>query len=255
MVRTVDISSKPETLRSATAYGRIRLRPETVRAISEGKIPKGDVLSACRLAGMFATKRTPELLPFCHPVNLESAELMVQLKEDCIEVFSFVKGTHKTGYEMEALTAVCVALLTVYDMCKGIDEYMVMEEVKLLEKRGGKSQWSKGLNGTFVKVISEQYLKELIEGKVTSLGAVISEVNYGLIISTKTLEPMEVWGISHVINQKLFSLMPERIKRGVKVGTFEGKPCIEIQEDAEVIEAFFESFGHLLGNWVDGKAP
>lgn len=253
-MRTVDISLKPETFRTASAYGRIRLKPETVKAIRGGKVPKGDVLSACRLAGIQGTKKTPELLPFCHNVNVDMVEVEARLEEDCIEVFSYVKGTQRTGYEMEALTAVSVALLTVYDMCKGMDESMVIEEIRLLEKSGGKSQWSRGLEGVRVKVLSECELKELIEGKLRSLGAALSEEDYELLISTKPVEPLEVWGVSFAVNQKLFSLVPHSLKRGVRVGLFGDRLCVEIQEEREVVEAFLESFGNMLGNWIDGKA-
>ncbi|MFN4319429.1 MAG: cyclic pyranopterin monophosphate synthase MoaC [Aquificaceae bacterium] len=253
-MRTVDVSSKPETLRTAKAYGRIRLRAETVRAIREGKVPKGDVISSCRLAGIMASKKTPELLPFCHPVSLEHVEMEVKLREDCVEVLSFVKGIHRTGYEMEALTAVGVALLTIYDMCKGMDDSMVIEEMRLLEKAGGKSQWSKSLEGVAVRVISECGMKEYLEGKLLGLGALISEEDVQLVVSTQRLELSEVWGVSYAINQKLFSLVPERLREGVRVGRLEGKACVEIQPDREVIEAFFGSFGSLLGIWVDGEA-
>ncbi|MFN3814521.1 MAG: cyclic pyranopterin monophosphate synthase MoaC, partial [Aquificaceae bacterium] len=174
----------------------------------------------------------------------------VELGEDLIEVFSYVKGLQRTGYEMEALTSVSVALLTIYDMCKGMDDSMVIEEIKLLEKEGGRSQWSRDLRGLKVKVLSECGLKELIEGKLTALGALIEEEDYQLLVSTQALELSEVWGVSYVINQKLFSLMPESLIEGVKLGLFNGKPCLQLQAKKEVIEAFFESFGSLLGNWV-----
>lgn len=253
-MRTVDISLKPETLRSAKGYGRISLKKETIRAIREGKVPKGDVLSACRLAGIMASKKTPELLPFCHPVSLEHVELEVKVGENFIEVFSFVKGLNRTGYEMEALTAVSVALLTIYDMCKGMDDSMVIEEIRLLEKAGGKSQWSKSLEGIKVKVVSECEIKEFIEDKLISLGATIGDdEDYQMMVSSEDIKLSEVWGISYAINQKLFSLLPQTLKRGVKVGLFEGKLCVELQADREVIEAFFESFGGLLRNWIDGE--
>lgn len=254
-MKTVDVSTKPETLRSASAYGRIRLKKDTVQAIKEGRVPKGDVLSACRLAGIMASKKTPELLPFCHPVSLEHVEIKAQLGEDYLEVFSYVKGINKTGYEMEALTAVSVALLTVYDMCKGMDDSMLIEEIRLLEKTGGKSQWSKTLEGIRVKVLSESALKEFIEAQLLSLGAELSKEGYELLVSTQSLSFSEVWQVSSVINQKLFSLFPEALKRGVKVGLCNGRLCIELEEDKAIISAFFESFGGFIGNWLrDGKA-
>lgn len=253
-MKTVDVSLKPETLRSAIAYGRIRLKPETVKAILESKVPKGDVISACRLSGIMGAKKTHELLPFCHPLSFEHAEVYTKVGEDFIEVFSQVKGTAKTGYEMEALTAVSVALLTIYDMCKGMDESMAIEEIRLLEKEGGKSQWGRSLEGIRIRVISECGMKELIEGKISSLGGEVSEEDFQLTVSTLHVELSEVWGISSVINQKLFTLFPNLLKRGVRVGIFEGKPCVEIQEDKEIIVAFFENFGNLIGNWINGEA-
>ncbi|NPB08242.1 MAG: cyclic pyranopterin monophosphate synthase MoaC, partial [Aquificae bacterium] len=141
-MRTVDVSGKPETLREAVAYGRIRLSPETVKLIREGRIPKGNLPEATKMAGLMGAKRTWELLPFCHPIPLDHVSLEVSLGEDYLEVRAFVRGIARTGYEMEALTAVSTALLNVYDMCKALDEGMVIEEIKLLEKRGGKSDWA-----------------------------------------------------------------------------------------------------------------
>ncbi|MCX8076106.1 MAG: cyclic pyranopterin monophosphate synthase MoaC [Aquificaceae bacterium] len=252
-MKAVDISLKPETLREASAFGRIRLKPETVKAIREGKVKKGDVLSACKLAGLMAVKKTPELLPFCHPVSVEFAEVRAELGDDYLEVFALVRGLHKTGYEMEALTAVSVALLTVYDMCKGMDGSMCIEEVRLLEKSGGQSQWSSGLEGVRVKVFAEGSLKELVEKRLLSLGAEVVEEEYQILVSTKPVELSEVWGVSYVINQKLFSLMPGALKSGVRVGLFGGRLCVELQRDARVVEAFFDSFGTLLRGWVDGE--
>ncbi len=253
-MKTIDVSLKPETLRSAKAYGRIRLKEETVRAIREGRVPKGDVLSSCRLAGIMASKKTSELLPFCHPVSFQHVELEVKVGKDFIEVFSFVKGVNMTGYEMEALTAVSVALLTIYDMCKGMDDSMVIEEVRLLEKSGGKSQWAKGLDGVGVKVLSEGSIGDYIKDRLLALGAFLTEDGFKLIVSTKRLDLSEVWGVSHAINQKLFSLVPERLKEGVRVGRLEGRLCVEIQEDEWVVRSFFDSFGHLLGCWIDAEA-
>ncbi len=252
-MKTVDVSTKPETLRSASAYGRIRLKKDTVQAIREGRVPKGDVLSACRLAGIMGAKKTSELLPFCHPLTFEHVEVQTQLGEDSVEVYSYVKGIARTGYEMEALTAVSTALLTIYDMCKGMDDSMCIEEIRLLQKEGGKSQWSKSLEGVKVRVLSECGMKDLIEGRLSALRAELSEEDFQLTVSTLPLEMSELWGVSSVINQRIFSLFPEKLKRGIRVGLFEGKPCVELQADTEVITAFFENFGSLLGNWVDGE--
>lgn len=253
-MKTVDVSKKPESYRSATACGRIRLSPDTLKAIKEGKIPKGDVLSACRLAGIMGAKKTAELLPFCHPLAFDHVEVHVKVGEDHLEVWATVGGIARTGYEMEALTAVSTALLTIYDMCKGMDESMVIESVKLVEKRGGKSQWSAPLEGVRVRVISSQEYTELIRRKLLDLGAQIVEEDFQLTVSTEPVNFSLLWGVSSVINQKLFSLFPERLKRGVLVGVSDKKPCLELQKDTQIIEAFFDHFGTLIGNWIDGEA-
>ncbi len=153
-MRTIDVSSKLETLREATAYGRIRLSEECLKRIREKKLPKGDCFEASKLAGIMASKRTPELLPFCHPVGFDHVEVEVRETEGGLEIFATVRGIARTGYEMEALTAVSVALLNVYDMCKGFDPSMVIEEIKLLKKRGGKSDHFEDLKGIKVAVIT-----------------------------------------------------------------------------------------------------
>ncbi len=247
-MRTVDVSLKPVTLRLARAYGRISLKKETVKRILEGTVPKGDVLSACKVAGLMAVKRTGELLPFCHPIPLEHAELDVKVSEDHLEVFALVLGTSKTGYEMEALTAVSVALLTVYDMCKGLDDSMVIEEIKLLEKSGGKSQWGKPLEGKKILVRGE--FKELIKDYVSRLeGEVVEEEDYQLLISTQREDMQEFFGLSAVINNHLFSMLPTELREGVRVGRRDGYTVVQLQPSEKLIRAFFEGFGGLLGNW------
>lgn len=248
-MRTVDVSLKPITLRLARAYGRISLKKETVKRIREGTVPKGDVLSACKVAGLMAVKRTGELLPFCHPIPLEHAELDVKLGEDHLEVFSLVLGTSKTGYEMEALTAVSVALLTVYDMCKGLDDSMVIEEVKLLEKSGGKSQWGKPLKGKKVLINSEEF-RELIKEYVLKLeGDVVEGGDFDLLISTQREDMEEFFGLSAVVNSHLFSVLPTELEEGVRVGRRDGYTVVQLQPSEKLIRAFFEGFGSLLGNW------
>jgi cyclic pyranopterin phosphate synthase len=248
-MRTVDVSLKPITLRLARAYGRISLKKETVKKIREGTVPKGDVLSACKVAGLMAVKRTGELLPFCNPIPLEHAELDVKLGEDRLEVFSLVLGTSKTGYEMEALTAVSVALLTVYDMCKGLDDSMVIEEVKLLEKSGGKSQWGKSLKGKRVLINSEEF-RALIKEYVLKLeGDVVEDGNFDLLISTQREDMEEFSGLSAVINSHLFSVHPTELREGARVGRRDGYTVVQLQPSERLIKAFFEGFGGLLGNW------
>ena len=139
--RMVDISDKDETRREAVARGVITMRPKTLRMIQEGSVPKGDVLAAARLAGVMAAKRVPDLLPLCHPLLLTSAEIDLTPLEGSgrLNIESRVKIMGRTGVEMEALTAVAVAALTVYDMCKALDKAMVIGSIRLVSKRGGKS--------------------------------------------------------------------------------------------------------------------
>lgn len=139
--RMVDVSEKADTNRVALARGRVRMRPETLRRIKEGTIAKGDVLAVAQVAGVMAAKRAWELIPMCHPLLLTGVELAFELDEEesAVRVAATVKTTGKTGVEMEALAAVSVAALTIYDMCKAIDRGMVIEEVRLARKSGGKS--------------------------------------------------------------------------------------------------------------------
>lgn len=137
----VDVGEKETTHRVAVATGRIRMQPETLRLIREGGHAKGDVLAVARLAGIMGAKRTAELVPLCHPLMLTAVEVELAADEtdDAVECTARVETRGRTGVEMEALTAVQVALLTVYDMCKAVDRGMVIDGVRLLEKRGGRS--------------------------------------------------------------------------------------------------------------------
>lgn len=140
-VRMVDVGGKPETSRAATATGAIVTRPETLRAIRENRIAKGEVLAAARIAGILAAKRTSELIPLCHPLQLTDVSVDFSLDESLPGVRVAVRAATvgRTGVEMEALTGTAVALLTVYDMAKGIDREMRIIDVKLTEKTGGRS--------------------------------------------------------------------------------------------------------------------
>jgi cyclic pyranopterin phosphate synthase len=135
----VDVSAKPETTRTATARGRVRMRPETLAVIAGGTAAKGDVLGTARLAGIMAAKRTAELIPLCHPLPIAAVTVSLTPGEDAVEIVGTIRTTGRTGVEMEALTAVTVAALTVYDMVKAIDRGMVIESVRLVHKDGGKS--------------------------------------------------------------------------------------------------------------------
>lgn len=145
--KMVDVSGKPATVRRAVAEGFITIEPATLRAIAEGSVPKGEVLAVARVAGILAAKKCGELIPLCHPLPVESVAVDFDLPElepkrnepVRLGIKAVASITGKTGVEMEALTAVSVAALTIYDMCKAIDKTMVIGEIRLLEKSGGTS--------------------------------------------------------------------------------------------------------------------
>ena len=137
--RMVDVGAKPATRRTALAGGRIAMSGEALAAIRGGEAPKGDVLAAARIAGIMAAKKTAELIPLCHPLALDSVTVDFAFAEDAIEVTAAAALEGRTGVEMEAMTAACVALLTIYDMTKSLDRAIVIGEVRLLLKTGGRS--------------------------------------------------------------------------------------------------------------------
>ncbi|MDO8140593.1 MAG: cyclic pyranopterin monophosphate synthase MoaC [Candidatus Brocadiales bacterium] len=142
--RMVDISDKEVTNRVATAHAKITMKPETFRLIMDKKIQKGDVFEVARVAGIMAAKQTFTLIPMCHPINLTSVKIdYTNNSADTIDVFSEVRVTGRTGVEMEAITAATVCAITIYDMCKSVDKGMVISDIHLVKKSGGKS-------GTFV---------------------------------------------------------------------------------------------------------
>lgn len=132
--RMVDVTAKPDQIRIASAEGKISLQPETVRLIRENLIQKGDVLTVAEIAGIQAAKRTPELIPLCHPLMINQVTVKADLSNDGVVIRSEVRCTGPTGVEMEALTAVSVALLAVYDMCKAVDKTMMISDIHLIEK-------------------------------------------------------------------------------------------------------------------------
>jgi cyclic pyranopterin phosphate synthase len=138
-VKIIDISKKPVTLREALAQAQIRLQPQTLKLIREKKIPKGDILTLAQCAGILAAKKVDELIPLCHPLLLDHVSISFKLEKGGIIIFARCKTRSKTGVEMEAMVACSIAALTIYDMCKSLDRGAAIEEVKLMEKRGGKS--------------------------------------------------------------------------------------------------------------------
>ncbi len=140
-VRMIDVGGKPDTEREAVARGVVRMQTATFKMLREGKIPKGDVLAAAQVAGIMAAKQTPSLLPLCHPLLLSEVKVDFDLdaRSKAVNITASVRTTGKTGVEMEALTSVAVAALTIYDMCKGVDPRMRIEAIRLARKSGGKS--------------------------------------------------------------------------------------------------------------------
>lgn len=148
-VRMVDVGDKLDTERVAVAKGEVAMRPETLRLIAEGGVPKGDVLAVAQIAGIVAAKRTPDLIPLCHPLLLTKVDVEFRIDEEtsCIEIIATVRCRGKTGVEMEALTAVSVAALTIYDMAKAVEKTMRIGNIRLMRKSGGKSG---GKSGEFI---------------------------------------------------------------------------------------------------------
>ena len=137
--RMVDVGAKPASLRQAIAYGEVRIKPAVLRQIKAGQVPKGDVLAVAKIAAIMAAKRVDELIPLCHSLNLDSVDLTFKSQAGRLCVWATVRTQGKTGVEMEALTAVSVACLTIYDMAKAADKEMVIGPIYLLEKEGGRS--------------------------------------------------------------------------------------------------------------------
>ena len=139
--RMVDVSDKQETAREAAASGHVTMKPETLKLILDRKVAKGDVFGVARVAGISAAKKTAELIPLCHTLNLTSVEIAFEPDEaaSCVNIVATVRSTGRTGVEMEALTAVSAAGLTIYDMCKAVDRAMTVTDIRLVRKSGGKS--------------------------------------------------------------------------------------------------------------------
>ena len=137
--RMVDITEKPITEREAMAKGMVRMKPETLSLIREGKMAKGDVLAVAQVAGIMAAKQTFQIIPMCHPLLIDEVKVEFGFLKGGVEISARVKSSGKTGVEMEALTAVAVTALTIYDMCKAIERGIRIEEIRLVQKSGGRS--------------------------------------------------------------------------------------------------------------------
>jgi len=139
--RMVDVSGKEKTVREAVAEGRVSMLPETLTLILDRKVSKGDVFGVARVAGIMAAKKTADIVPLCHPLNLSSVEIAFEPDKtaSCVHIRATVRTTGNTGVEMEALTAVATAGLTIYDMCKSVDRAMTVTDIRLMRKTGGKS--------------------------------------------------------------------------------------------------------------------
>lgn len=146
--KMVDVSEKQDTIRESVAYGSIYMKPETIKRIGNGDIKKGDVLAVAQVAGIMGAKNTPNIVPMCHPIMMSGCDMNFELdyENNKVDIYAKAKTIGKTGIEMEAITAVSCAAITIYDMCKAIDKEMVIKDIMLIEKTGGKS-------GTFIRKV------------------------------------------------------------------------------------------------------
>ena len=170
-----DVGHKPETFRVAQAQAILKVKQETISLIREGKTPKGDIFETAKVAGTLGAKKTPELLPYCHPLPIDNVTIKVSLNNDSVEITAQTETVWKTGVEMESLTAVSIAALSIYDMLKPIDDSLVIESIKLLSKKGGKSDFKQ----TFERKLRAAILvtsESISSGKKSDLsGKLISE--------------------------------------------------------------------------------
>jgi len=250
----IPISQKSETLRTATASGKIKMAPVTLQAVRDNKVPKGNVIEAARIAGLMASKKTPDLIPDCHPLTLEKCQLHFELLETEIEIQAEVETIAKTGVEMEALTAVSIAALTLYDMLKPIDKNLEITEIKLLKKRGGKSQFKEVLPQNFkaaVVVTSDgTYQGErvdksgrIIEEKLNALG--IEDIEYIVLPDEK-----------EEIKKALINLSEKGIKLIVTTGgTGMGPRDVTVEATAEVIEREMPGAAETMRAYGQRRTP
>lgn len=143
-MQMIDVGSKDITKREAVVRGKVFLKPSVIQVIRKKKLPKGDVLEAAKIAGILAAKKTPDIIPLCHPIPIEYATIEFLIKKTHIEIIATIRGRTRTGVEMEAFTAAAVSAITIYDMCKSLDRSIVVGPIELAKKSGGKS-------GTYVR--------------------------------------------------------------------------------------------------------
>ncbi len=226
-VRMVDVTQKAETERQAVAKAKIKMKPATLELIRRGKLAKGDVLTVAQTAGIMAAKETPRLIPLCHPLLLTNVAVEFHLPEnaDFIEITASAKGVGKTGFEMEALVAVSAAALNIYDMCKGVDKGMTIEEIRLVKKSGGKSgtylaEESKG-NSKHGKIIAVCLSQER-EGPKKPVNQGLLKEDYGFVGDAHAGSERQVSLLAReTINKMLLALEginPDRmLSQGIKI--------------------------------------
>ena len=233
-VKMVDVTNKLLTVRVAKAEGKINMRPETIARIKDEKLPKGNVLNIAKIAGIQAAKKTSGIIPLCHQLNLSFVDIEFEFKSNSIWVRSIVKTKESTGVEMEALSAVSIALLAVYDMCKAIDKTMEISGVKLIEKNGGKSDYATGYRPKVgVVTLSDGVVRgkrEDISGKILADGF----LNSGCVVDHRI--------VLEDGSDQLVPMIYDWIDSGVELILTTGGTGLSPRDlTIEVLESIFES--------------
>ena len=233
-VKMVDVTNKLLTVRFAKAEGKINMRPGTIARIKDGELPKGNVLNTAKIAGIQAAKKTSGIIPLCHQLNLSFVDIEFELKSDNIWIRAIVKTKESTGVEMEALSAVSIALLTVYDMCKAVDKTMEISGVKLIEKKGGNSDHATGYRPKVgVVTLSDGVVggkREDISGKILADGF----LNSGCVVDHRI--------VLEDGSDQLVPIIYDWIDSGVELILTTGGTGLSPRDlTIEVLESIFES--------------
>ena len=233
-VKMVDVTNKLLTVRVAKAEGKINMRPGTIARIRDGELPKGNVLNTAKIAGIQAAKKTSGIIPLCHQLNLSFVDIEFEFKSNSIWVGSTVKTKESTGVEMEALSAVSIALLTIYDMCKAVDKTMEIGRVKLIEKKGGKSDYATGYRPKVgVVTLSDGVVRgkrEDISGEILADGF----LNSGCVVDHRI--------VLEDGSDQLVPVINEWIESGVELILTTGGTGLSPRDlTIEVLESIFES--------------